>query len=264
MPAHRFQLDFHGSGFFGIPHFEDDAPLPREPLRNPWAFCAYALDRAKRGDFTHIPALLDLYGTTGSSEIDSLCTGFLAVAGPASCFSRIVEIVRQESNLSKCLPFCGAMSARGELSYVPILLDKYVADELSDDAQVLPIYIRDLVGDVPYSSEEDIYEDVVLDQYKRMIKRLGSDKVLVFRGELYSVVRLAKSILDELGEPIYFHMQWRVDFEAATGINCSSWYQDGELRPLAAAAIVEEFLESPHAGWYEEGIRYFFGHRIPD
>jgi hypothetical protein len=262
--TYGFKLDFEGAGFFGIPHFADDFRLPDRPGPDPWLFCAYALDRAKRGDFAHIPTLLNLYGTTDNLDIDSLCTGFLAVAGPASCFSRIVEIVKQESNIRKALPFCGAMSARGELSYVPILLEKYLVDETNDDAQLLPIYIRDAIGDIPYSAETDVYEDVILDQYQRMIDRFGSDKVLVFRGELYSVPLLARSILDKVAEPTYFHMQWRIDFEAATGIDCSSWYQDGRVRPLAVAAIVEEFLESPNAAQYEEGIRYFFGHRIPD
>ena len=40
--------------------------------------------------------------------------------------------------------------------------------------------------------------------------------------------------------------------------------KEGVIQPLATAAILEEFLESPEAAKYEDGVRYFFGHRIPD
>ena len=126
------------------------------------------------------------------------------------------------------------------------------------------MYIRELLGYTPYSADADIYEDVILEHYERMVERFGSDAVLLFRGEAYSVLWLARFILDALREPVTFSLQWRINFEAATGIDCTSWYQDGRLRPLAAAATVEDFLESSQAERYEAGVRYFFGHRIPE
>jgi hypothetical protein len=56
----------------------------------------------------------------------------------------------------------------------------------------------------------------------------------------------------------------RLWFEAATGIDCSSFFDDGEFQPLAATAIVEEFLESGDPERFEPGVRYFFRNRIPD
>jgi hypothetical protein len=96
-----------------------------------------------------------------------------------------------------------------------------------------------------------------------LVEELGSDKSLVFRGEPYSVGRLARYILDAVKEP-FFCSSLRRSFEGATGIDCSSWYQDGKLRPLAATAVLEGFLESPEAEKYDEGVRYFWGRRIPD
>ncbi|NVB40421.1 hypothetical protein G6O69_21455 [Pseudenhygromyxa sp. WMMC2535] len=55
-------------------------------------------------------------------------------------------------------------------------------------------------------------------------------------------------------------------FEAATGIDCRAMFDPkvkGRWRPLQAAAIAERFLASPEAERYEDGVRYFFGHRIP-
>jgi hypothetical protein len=53
--------------------------------------------------------------------------------------------------------------------------------------------------------------------------------------------------------------------EANTGLDCRGFYdRDFMLRPLAAAAIVEDFVESGEANKYLPGVRYFFGHRIPD
>ena len=36
----------------------------------------------------------------------------------------------------------------------------------------------------------------------------------------------------------------RHKFEAFTGVNCSSFYENETLKPLAASAIIEEFLGS--------------------
>ena len=52
--------------------------------------------------------------------------------------------------------------------------------------------------------------------------------------------------------------------EASTGIDCSGFYQEEKPQPLTAAAIIEDFLESSESQHYEKGVRYFFGHRIPD
>jgi hypothetical protein len=60
------------------------------------------------------------------------------------------------------------------------------------------------------------------------------------------------------------HPFWRRKFEASTGTNCMRFYGNGAIQPLEAAATVEDFLEGAEAGKYEDRVRYFFGHRIPD
>ena len=53
-------------------------------------------------------------------------------------------------------------------------------------------------------------------------------------------------------------------FEPATGLDCSEIFADDTVHPLAAAAIAEEFLDSDAAARFEDGVRYFFGRRIPE
>jgi hypothetical protein len=36
------------------------------------------------------------------------------------------------------------------------------------------------------------------------------------------------------------------------------------LEPLTAAALAEELLDRPAAARFQPGVRYFFGHRLPD
>jgi len=57
----------------------------------------------------------------------------------------------------------------------------------------------------------------------------------------------------------------RMLLEATTGLNCRAFFDDsGRLQNLTAAAIIEDFLDGGDADRYQPGVRYFFGHRIPD
>ena len=264
MPQHeyQFQIDYYGKGFLRSPAVPKDLQLPRNHFDAPWLVCALALERAKKGDFSLMPALLQLHGNIDDTALDHMCSALLTLAGTTSCFSRIVEVVKSEPNVSKVFDFCGALAVRGELSYIPILLEKYLSNEGNPDAAPLTDYILDLVGIQLLPVDMDDYEDAVMLRYQQMLDEFGDEKVLISQGERYGVTRLARHILRDLQSP-YFRVRWKAEFEAATGIDCSSWYRDETLQPLAAAAIIEEFLESPEAAKYEDGVRYFFGHRIP-
>jgi hypothetical protein len=260
---YEFWIEAQGKGFFGCPSVGPDVRLPKSYHDNPGLVCAHALDRAKKGDFTPTTTILNLYGTTGRPIVDSMVLGLIAYAGPTSCFLNVVDVVKRTADLSKVLDFCGVMAERGELAYIPIFLDKYLSNQSHRDAEYLIDYIGDLMGAAFDTFDPEDYKETVLTAYRQLIATLGSEKVLVFRGERYGVVRLARYLLNAVKEP-YFRSSFRRSFEAATGIDCSSWYQDGKLLPLAATATLEEFLESPDAAKYEDGVRYFFGHRIPD
>ncbi|QRK11042.1 hypothetical protein JQX13_13790 [Archangium violaceum] len=111
------------------------------------------------------------------------------------------------------------------------------------------------------------YEDRVLERYEELKRKFGTDQVILLHGERFSVVSVARRLLRSLNGSDFERAKrpfYRRRFEASTGIDCSPFYKDGEFQPLTAAAILEDFLESPEAARYEEGVRYFFGHRIPE
>lgn len=258
-----FWIEAEGAGFFGIPSFADDYRPPEDFEADPSLACAYAIDRAKKGDFSYVPGCFEFYGTTGRPIVDSMVLGLFAYAGPGSCFARIVEIVDAQDNLGRSLDLCGVLAERGELSYVSIFLRKYLENIRSNNAEYMIDYISEILGDSVRVLDPDEY-DIEIDRlYNLTAGRIGPESALVFQGEPYNVGRLARYILDQANRP-HFRSTLRRSFEAATGIDCGSWYRDGRFRPLAASAILEEFLESPEAAKYEDGVRYFFGHRIPD
>lgn len=90
----------------------------------------------------------------------------------------------------------------------------------------------------------------------------------VFEAQLYDVVRLAERLVarleaeDARSERFY---RGRLVFEAATGVNCTGFFDDKfRLDRLAAMGILEEFLESDQLNRFVPGQRYFFGRPIPD
>ena len=105
---------------------------------------------------------------------------------------------------------------------------------------------------------------MVKERYDQLCDQLGTDDVTVFRGEVIDIKKICQRMLEDLGGRHRFHEEMRHKFEAMTGINCSSFYQDGKLQRLAVAALIEDFLQGPEPSKYTEGVRYFFGHRIPE
>jgi hypothetical protein len=146
------------------------------------------------------------------------------------------------------------------------LLAAYERLANDDDAQILPVHIRDVLGDdCPRPNERTMerYKEGVLALYRELATSLGSDNVFLFKGELLNTVRVAQQLLESSRQP-HFRTFYRRKFEAMTGIDCSKFYVERIFQPMSAAAIVEAFLESADSVKYKPGVRYFFGHRIPD
>jgi hypothetical protein len=101
---------------------------------------------------------------------------------------------------------------------------------------------------------------------------MGTDRIPIWKGAVFGVKSLVEHYYEKLvhaeaedldGLDVDFK-DFRRKFESSTGISCSSFFENGEFQPLAATAILEEFLEGPEVNNYDEGVRYFFGHRIQD
>lgn len=101
-----------------------------------------------------------------------------------------------------------------------------------------------------------------------VIESVGSADKPVYEGRLLDVAEIARRLHHRLtseDEAVGRIYRERMLFEASTGIDCSDFYdKNGGLQYLQAAAIIENFLESDAVDRFEPGLRYFFGHPIPD
>lgn len=97
----------------------------------------------------------------------------------------------------------------------------------------------------------------------------GADpyRVAVFEGEILDVAEVCHRLLRRVKSGIDTEQVevGRMLIEANTGLDCSEFFgEDLRLKPLSAAALVEELLSTHNFQSFEKGVRYFFGHRIPD
>ncbi len=261
-------------GYFGIPAPPPGAVFPVNPKADPWQALAIAVQEAKTGNFTHLPRVLDLYDPSGDYRFNYHCIIFIGDAGTGSCFERIIAELEHQADPDDYevgINYSRALTSRGLLADIPLLVKAYHRHAFfRDAAEIIPSFISSLLepepgplSDPTEFARRPLYKAAVLARYQELSEAFGGDQVLVIKGERFGVVSMAERMIELLHKP-YFSPNLRRKFEATTGIDCSAFYKKEVLQPLAAAAIVEEFLESPEAAKFEEGVRYFFGHRIPD
>lgn len=266
-------IDRLGRGFFGIEEPDPGTVFPDRPEHDPWLAWRVALYEAKRGSFANMPALLRLYDPAGDPRFNDQLLVLIGEAGFGRCFVSICQELESPSNpidYEVGMNLCHALSIRGLLADVPLMLQVYLRHAEVDDAEIIPVWINSLLSSIGgrFSEPRDFaslhdYEDAVMVCQQDLARSLGGEKVLVLGGERFGVVTLAERILELLRRP-YFPPDLRRRFEAATGIDCTAFYRDRVLQPLAAADIVEGFLEGPDAVRFRSGVRYFFGHPVPD
>lgn len=263
-------LNWEGRGYFGCPSSPEKFDRHTDVLAQPWLHWQTAFDRARQGDFRLIPQLLSAYERSPGPLFSFACCTLLGDAGPNRCFTAAIQELEKSEDFEKELSFCDMLATRGRLADVLVLLRVYERVASIADSDFLCRNLSDMLEpvhgvlrDPSRSGSFKRYRARVMSRYNRLVDRLGSDQFLVFKGGQFGVERLARGILKYVRQQL-FDSVWRRKFEASTGIDCSAFYENGILQPLSCATLVEEFLESPQAGQYEDGVRYFFGHRIPD
>ena len=255
-------------------------PLPTEAppaVERPWFELALALERAKTGDFEHLVYIGKMLADITSYEFWNAAVVLLGHAAPAPVLREILETFRLESgSLSASVEGAVAeMLGRSmQLWAVPPLLSAYrIHCQSGRDEQAEPItyFLSDLLEPAPgpiFLREEfvDVYYERVLRAYTGIVQRQGTNRRPVWHGQVFSVSNMARDLYARLRDPAtdFEELDDRLWFEASTGIDCSSFFANGEFQPLIAAGIVEEFLDSDELYRFEFGERYFFGHRIPD
>lgn len=266
-------VDWQGRGYFAYPGAatwpsrRKDRQAPQEGDCFQWM---EALKRAKLGDFSQMPGLVEL-GSGDTHPVNRrLCAELLGDAGPAATVDAIAaRLASEDVGLELTLAWGAVLMRRGKLADIPIVLAAFERAATISDAEILPVHIsgclemEDKLCDHEDYDSLDSYRKAVLDRCAELADRFGTDQVCVDGGEPLSVTGLARRILRRLREPC-FPFELRRRFECATGIDCSCFYQERVFRPMHASALLEAFLENSDAGGFESGVRYFFGHRIPD
>ncbi len=265
-------VDWQHRGYFAR-SFTDESLMSRPELdRLHWLAWRERFAEAKRGDFSRVCELVRSYEIASDWLLAGACADLLGDAGDVACLHTMAGRADLCPDLIVTarmrLDFSTALAASGVLSLVPAILDAYRKICTVRDADIIPYALSEMLEPEPdalcepgeYASVEE-YCASVLTVHAQLALELGPHAV-VFRGEPYSVQRLASAVLKEVAEG-ELDLGLRHRFEASTGIETAQFYEAGRLRPLTAAAIVEGFLASAAAEGYADGHRYFFGHRIP-
>jgi hypothetical protein len=235
-----------------------------------WEAFAQLLERAKRGNFADVRRLIEWHDKSNSWILGRAYMKLLGDAGKAADLRELLINVFPNDPLHYRYSFCEALGNWGSLSVVPALVDVYALSPKSEDAKYVPPRLSQLLETEPgpikkfpvdgAAAAVESYRQLVAARNEELKSAFGDDAV-VFRGEKLNVAAVAHRGLEDLAKD-RFDEEMRHKFEAMTGIDCSSFYKEGELQPLAAAALLEEFLEGPEPAKYQEGVRYFFGRPI--
>lgn len=264
-------VDWEGRGYFAFL----DAAAPTNALQSassaiePFVCWRSALASASAGDFSRLPGLVDLSTQNISPVVARLCSELLGDAGPASCIVDVAaRLATGSDRFEESLRWCRVLAQRGNLADVPLVLDTLSRFADVRDADIISALISDWLEEgeelFDYTDFESMehYREAVLSRHSTLIDKFGTDQVSLVNGERRNVVWLGQRILRRLREP-YFPYALRRTFECMTGIDCSSFYQNGRIKPMQAAALLEGFLESSQSRQFDDGVPYFFGHRIP-
>ena len=270
-------LDWNGAGYLEIPA-EPLIPFPASPHVDTTLAWVSAFQHARRGDFRYVEKIPQARAEDEKDELFYNTAAYLiGDAGPGRMFAELVSFVSQDHwNFELAYAWCRAIAARGRLRDVPALIHAYEANinDINDDNDIILMHVAQVIddGEIPKFSGVEGFRD--LDDYRTQVQqrcaelasRFGGEDVLLWRGEPTSVRRMARHLI-ELAHAEYAYLpSWtRHRFEASTGIDCSAMFdRHRRFQPLQAAAIAETFLDSPAAHNYLEGVRYFFGHQVPD
>jgi hypothetical protein len=270
------KLHFDSLGYSAAPTPATDPDLSKDVDARLWLRFQGILEQAKAGSFKDMPTVLDLYEEAKSAMFRFVCSRLLGDAGTGACFSRTVKQLQavkgSDPNLS--IHHCSEFRAAGFLWAVPIMLEEYQVLRKSQETAIIPLYLSSMLETKWGRISRGVrpkglpgYSRLVTDRYEKVKARFQTDRVIVYAKRQAGVIPYARMILKLLGNSAFEQTSQtflRRRFEASTGIDCSAFYKKGEFQALEAASIVEGFLESPDAAKYEDGVRYFFGHRIPD
>jgi hypothetical protein len=264
-------IQFLGEGYFVFPSYAIDPKRSLESYRSPWELWVATLARARLGDFSWVPSLLGLYSRSDDYVLKAQCADLLADAGSRTTVARIREAIStklirgDKYDPQFAVDMSQVLFANMRLGDVPLLLSTYQGGAQFEDTQIIISYMEYILGEIELKGGvSNLASDssLVTRRVEQLKDQFGTDEILLWWGEPFSIAGLAEKWLKIVERPDPITL--RRTFEATTGIDCRTFFKDEEFQPLTAAAVVEEFLESTAVAKYKPGVRFFFGHRIPD
>jgi hypothetical protein len=256
---------------------------------NPWVVVACALARLREGDFSNFVPLIEALQRYDDIILALGIGALFAHAAPLSVTPLLERVYTHEALLrypEMVRQYCEILCHSMRPGYLNIVLYWYGQTDNMDVRESVPLYLSSVWEDEPSVIEEGPqlvldpqypppFEQYVHDYvgYERQVRetasRVDPSASYVLGGAPFSVVALAKRMLTHAraGEDSPRTNFERMVFEANTGISCRGFFADDEsakFRPLAAMAILEDFLADPWSRHFVDGQRYFFGHPIPD
>jgi hypothetical protein len=263
-----YTLNWRSQGYHGFPITPGRPDYVSAENAATWSTFETLLEEAKQGHFERMPEALDEYDNSDDWVLKEAFACLMGDAGTRVCIEKLIRLTKAMIDPSYQVDFCKILGAWGNLSAVPLLLMSWEKLEGYDDREDIPDLLSHLleprpgpIADLAATGGGTGYHDLVTSAHHALCTRLGTDNVIVLHGELFSVKRLCRHILEALAHGT-FEPYMRRKLEATTGVDCTGFYHDGNLDPLGAAAIVESVLHGPHLPRYADGVRYFFGHRL--
>jgi hypothetical protein len=277
-------LEFSRFGYFVRPLSAQDV-ASRGAAAQAWLNLENQIRALQKGDFSAVQPLLASTRASTDWRFKTVAIRVLGHVGSADCFRQMraelealpiremktVDVATRET----VLLYCEAFVAWGRLDVVPVLLDWYLSLRLkkTPEIAILPVLMARLLVDdssdsmIGLEPPEDRLEDylnLVMQQYDAVVERLGSDKLIVYRGAAFSVRDIAERMRRSAGQSDAVTLRrLRERFEPSTGIDCSAIFTGPSLSPMQAAALAEAFLDSCEVDRYEPGNRYFFRQAVP-
>lgn len=267
-------LQWEGGGYLHRVSRPARLIMPVDIYTEPLAGFGCILEQARRGDFGNMERLFDVRLATleTNQRLSYLATLLLGDAGTPMTYDRMKrEVLPAPLDYEMVIDYCNALSMRGLLADIPVMLAAYREIVYVKDAEVIATWISDVMDPWPArisegSSEDEFesYAHLVMERCKALSDKYGTDQILLLKGERFSPRTLVRLIMERLREP-YFDLDLRRRFEAMSGIDCAAGFKEGRIQPLSMAALLEQFLaEERDKQDLDANARLFFRHRLPE
>lgn len=265
-------LQWEGGGYLHRVSQPSELKLPNDVSSQPLAAFAIILAQCKNGQFDHVERLFEIREATLETQqkLAYLATMLLGDAGTTATYERMIAaFVPDCPDYEMVIDYCNALSMRGWLADVPIMLRAYRDVAYARDAEAIACWISDVlcprpdrIGEGSSEADFDDYETLVLERYETLVQQFGTDQLRVLKGERFSPRMLCRLIKERIREP-FFDLNLRRRFEAMSGFDCAGCFKDSRLQHLSFAELVERFLdEELDNPDLDANIRLFFRHRI--